>query len=587
MLGVYAVLNKYSNKKLLESKIIFDKSHNLKTVTNLNSTFSLVYPNKSRDYAYFSNKTGFILIDGFVFDNNGKRIYAKELFELITNELDIIKNFNGEFFIVYNHKDETYCFNDIFGQRQHYISNLKSEISIAPSPGVSLDILDLKKNLNKKSFLTFILTNKIRYQDQSIWNNSKIYPPASILIHKKDNFKFDKYWTLTHANTIQKFDSELFIELYKKAVNQRVLSNNIGITLTGGLDSRSMIAAIKKSKLNNISAYTIGSNSSDEVTIAKKVANNLKLNHNVFKIDPDLYFSNEYLKYFENEDIDLIIQGVWKPFSKEINNHDYILHGLDLDVTLGGIYLTKELSKINKKQDFIDYVLKNNLRIDNKNINALFKKPIIDFFDINEYLTDLANDFEGKNFLEKYDKFIMQNSMNRVILQRYRGIRRHVETISPMYDRKLLDYIFSLNINERVNYKSFYPFINQLTPDLCKINYQRTGLPANIPVKYWKKNQLIQTQTEELYRKIARDSNGNKLIPYNKYYTNADEWMRFNKIWVNYLFEMLQSKNSIIRKDWINGKYVDKLINEHINHKKSNFGILLTLISAEYFLRTT
>ena len=156
-----------------------------------------------------------------------------------------------------------------------------------------------------------------------------------------------------------------------------------------------------------------------------------------------------------------------------------------------------------------------------------------------------------------------------------------------MYDRKLLDYIFSLNINERVNYKSFYPFINKLTPDLCKINYQRTGLPANIPVKYWKKNQLIQTQTEELYRKIARDSNGNKLIPYNKYYTNADEWMRFNKIWVNYLFEMLQSKNSIIRKDWINGKYVDKLINEHINHKKSNFGILLTLISAEYFLRTT
>ena len=587
MLGVYAVLNKYANKTLLESKITFDKSHNLKTITNQNNTFSIVYPDISENYAYFSNKSGFILIDGFVFNDNGKRIYSAELFELITNNLDIIKNLNGEFFIVYNFKCETYFFNDVFGQRQHYISKLKSEISIAPSPGVSLDILGLKKNLNTKSFLTFILTKKIRYQDQSIWINSKIYPPSTILIKKKKKIKFDKYWTLIHANKIQKFDSELFIDLYKNAVNQRILSSNVGITLTGGLDSRSMIAAIEKSKLNNISAYTIGSTSSDEVTIARKVANKLNIKHNVFKIESDYYFSNEYLKYFENEDIDLIIQGVWKPFSKEINNHDYILHGLDLDVTLGGIYLTEELSKINKKQQFIDYVLKNNLRMNSESINTLFKKDVIDFFDISKYLIDLVNDVKGKNFLEKYDKFIMQNSMNRVILQRYRGIRRHVETISPMYDRKLLDYIFSLNINERVNYKSFYPFINKLTPDLCKIKYQRTGLPANIPVKYWKKNQLIQTQTEELFRKIARETNGNKFLPYNKYYTNADEWMRFNKIWLDYLFEMLQSENSILRRDWINNKYVDKLIDEHVNHKRSNFGILLTLISAEYFLRKT
>ena len=108
MLGVYAVLNKYANKTLLESKITFDKSHNLKTITNQNNTFSIVYPDISENYAYFSNKSGFILIDGFVFNDNGKRIYSAELFELITNNLDIIKNLNGEFFIVYNFKCETY-----------------------------------------------------------------------------------------------------------------------------------------------------------------------------------------------------------------------------------------------------------------------------------------------------------------------------------------------------------------------------------------------------------------------------------------------------------------------------------------------
>ena len=32
--------------------------------------------------------------------------------------------------------------------------------------------------------------------------------------------------------------------------------------------------------------------------------------------------------------------------------------------------------------------------------------------------------------------------MNRVILQRYRGIRKHVETLSPMYDRECIRVYF-------------------------------------------------------------------------------------------------------------------------------------------------
>ena len=61
--------------------------------------------------------------------------------------------------------------------------------------------------------------------------------------------------------------------------------------------------------------------------------------------------------------------------------------------------------------------------------------------------------------------------------------------------------------------------------------------------------------------------------------------MRFNSNWKKAIKELLQSENSIIRKQWIDGSYVDKLILEHQNHKKSNLGILHTLMSAELYLR--
>ena len=61
--------------------------------------------------------------------------------------------------------------------------------------------------------------------------------------------------------------------------------------------------------------------------------------------------------------------------------------------------------------------------------------------------------------------------------------------------------------------------------------------------------------------------------------------MRFNSNWMNAIKELLQSKNSIIRNQWLNDAYLDKLILEHQTHKKSNLGIIHTLMSAELYLR--
>ena len=61
--------------------------------------------------------------------------------------------------------------------------------------------------------------------------------------------------------------------------------------------------------------------------------------------------------------------------------------------------------------------------------------------------------------------------------------------------------------------------------------------------------------------------------------------MRFNSVWKNAIYELLQSGNSFIRKEWLNSEEIDQIIDDHLSHKKSNMSVIMRLMSGEIFLR--
>jgi hypothetical protein len=282
----------------------------------------------------------------------------------------------------------------------------------------------------------------------------------------------------------------------------------------------------------------------------------------------------------------LIIQGQWFPFLSDTEGKDYLLHGLDLDVTIGGIYLTDELFEIENIDELVRYI--NNESFINLDLSKkLFKKDIY-----KKYSDLVSSSVEGsilecheETLQETYDHFILMNSMNRVILQRYRAIRNKIETYSPMYDNDLIDYYAKIPIEERKNYKLFHPFMINVCGEASNIKYQRTNLPAVTPVEFWKLSQTNERQREELYRDVARDTEGEVYIPYDGYYTNVDEWLRFNETWKQATFELLQSEDSIVRSEWLNTDYLDDIINEHQGHSANHMATLMRMMSAEVFLR--
>lgn len=325
----------------------------------------------------------------------------------------------------------------------------------------------------------------------------------------------------------------------------------------------------------------------DEIGLARQVAETAGFPYREVTIDAGTSFSPENADYLDDEEIDLVIQNSWQHYLKRNSECDLILHGLDLDVTLGGIYLTPELEQVKTFDHLLDYALKNTLSISFEDLSTLFQDEIMgNAHDaIKGSLATMLASCQEESFLNTYDHFILQYSMRRVILQRYRSIRRLVDTLSPMYDCHLIDLYLRMSPKLRMQHGVFQSILMDICPDLANIPYQRTSLPPMVPRQFWRQGQQIEGQREDLLRQIACTTQGRIHVPYLRYYTNVDEWLRFDKIWMRACDELLISNNSILRQQYLKPERVDELVAEHRAHHRSNMKILHILISAEIFLR--
>lgn len=582
MLGIYMSSVAWSSD-LIKIKEKFSSV----TFTAFEIPVCLVYSKYRDSNAFYRCDSGWLLFDGAIFLNN-IQLNAETLFEIISKDgTGIVSQLNGEFLIASYVNEELIFVTDRMGQRQHCIVQTRDGFSIAPTPGMALKLSGKEKIINKPAMYYFISSKKIRLNRDTIWEGCELLQNACHYTLKPNKRLFvKKYWELEFRSSTREDYQDKLSEIYKNAVNIRT-GNKLkkGLTLTGGLDSRTMICAINEGNLADLTAVTSGMSGCTEVEYASQVAKSLNIRHEPYELNPDAIFSSDSLSYFEEEDIDLLIQGQWRLFSEPMK-YDYLLHGLDLDVTIGGIYLTDKLFEVETKKELIDYIY-NEAFLDLSESKDLFTHSAFKRFNniIDTTVESILDRCPQKNLQEQYDYFILMHSMNRVILQRYRAIRAEIDTVSPMYDIDLINYYLTIPIEERRNYTLFHPFMMSVCGDTAKIPYQRTNLPAETPVSFWSDSQKLEKKREELYRRVAKDTNGDIFIHYNGYYTNVDEWLRFNSTWRSAVFELLQSDDSVIIKDWVNKDYVTKLISDHQNHEKNNMSILVRLMSAEIFLR--
>jgi asparagine synthase (glutamine-hydrolysing) len=262
---------------------------------------------------------------------------------------DFVKKLNGDFVIAICDLKEGKLLlaNDRSGLRPHYYAMSSNNKKLLFSPEIKAILQDktFKKELNDEAIAEFFAFGEF-WDEKTLFKGVSILPPASIFIYDGKKISIEQYWHFSYSpdyNLSEEDTVEQLIEALKKSVKIRMKDNlRYGVALSGGLDSRSVVAAIDPEKRKDVPTYTFGPKDCDEVKIAKEVAQKAGTKHLSIDISPELLIDNAKQEVWLSDGRVYMGVSFDCPISKLVKDKiDVVFDGFELGETLGGNWLNE------------------------------------------------------------------------------------------------------------------------------------------------------------------------------------------------------------------------------------------------------
>lgn len=269
-------------------------------------------PSLNKDkIVYNDDKSMLIMITGEFYRDEMK--INNQLLKYILDEygrkgIDALSELNGWFSgVIYNlNNNILVLFNDRYGINRLYYYEDEQEFIFSSEAKSILKIKNSTKYINPNALLDYFTWGCV-LNNNTLYNNILLVPGGSAWIIQrsskaKRNIYFDKKkWTEQAPLKYEEFQSILKTTFSK--ILPKYLSSNgdIALSLTGGLDTRMILANIKPGDL--LQSYTYGGLKKDcyDVKIARKIADVCNLRHAVIPI------TREFIKNFSELARDTIV----------------------------------------------------------------------------------------------------------------------------------------------------------------------------------------------------------------------------------------------------------------------------------------
>ena len=252
---------------------------------------------KEESFYEFENDD-FILSTGTaIFKEKMGKEALKELFEDFISGKNVFNDLNGHFSIVISHNSNLYCFNDYLGLYRVYYDKTHTVFS---SSFLAITKALKQKSISKQELYEYIFQGafygyKTIFKEVELLSSSHIWQILSKVSKTKKSIEFDNLSDSKNFKELIGRVSNTQLEYFKML--KRVFGNKIASALSGGYDSRLMLALSKKANIS-LNLYVYGPESLEDVKIAKEITKSegFKLDH----INKDLYPKIDPEKYYEN-----------------------------------------------------------------------------------------------------------------------------------------------------------------------------------------------------------------------------------------------------------------------------------------------
>ncbi len=443
---------------------------------------------------------------------------------------------------------------------------------------------DLRTELDEQSVVEFvschfILENRTLFKDVLRLDEGTItvFQPANQGKEQEEWLKIPTH----HEERDLKSWIRIVSEKFQNSLRKR-LTRTSGMFLSGGMDSRVILAAIPKEIRQEMQAISFGVEGADDTRIALKVAKRFGINLVHLVLDIPIFRDN-FMKH------------VW--MSAGISNHmvapiaaavamldiDRIFDGFAGDAQFGGgfhdqtLILDKGKWPENPKSYLMTKVIeKGYIRPLNEAERVFSKYNRDDIIDIVE------KGIEGE--LKRFSGETAPTIIFEMILFRMRvrgntiGAQISADSVCPVmkpyYDWDFADTIMRIPANIRRYHVFYNRFIENVLPDALK-NETTTILPFD------EKAKMIR-RVKRVLRFLARKV-GVTLFP-KRGWIPIDDWIRHNEEYRNWIIDILLSERTENR-GIIDSKGIRNLLHDEIVNQKNFAMTLVNTVDLELILR--
>lgn len=493
--------------------------------------------------------------------------------------LDCFEKFDGMFAIaIWDSKQSKLILaRDRFGEKPLFYSlfshNSKKEISFASDLNSLKHSPKFNNEINKKSLKSYLINNYVN-NSECFYNNSFNVEPGTILIFQNNKVVKKKYFEIKNffkkKNNYRKFDYEEFDEVLTQSIKSRLVSDvDIGVFLSGGLDS-SLIASIIKKQNINFKSFTLGFEepSFDESDKAEYMSNYLDIKNEKFLINES-----------NLDNIDKIIMGFGEPLADTSIIPTFLLSEFaskQVKVCLGGdggdelffgydTYTASKSFDILKKYK-LDFILKNLKFL--KDILPSHKTKINYSYAIKKFID--ASNYKNENFfIHEFWRTINDNkSLSNILNKNLFDEIKNIEIDHYDIDETQMD------INSHRNMCDFKYFLERdilVKSDRCSmanslelrspfLSYDLFEYMSNLDPK----EKFNSFNKKKILKKVAKKYIPEKLIRQKKRGFNAPVSQWINKKFGNYFKDLLYSDSL---KKIFNTSQIELMLKENKERK--------------------
>ncbi|MBA2074001.1 asparagine synthase-related protein [Aeromonas veronii] len=359
------------------------------------------------------------------------------------------------------HKKKLVLISDRNGMRGLFFYHKNGYFAWASEIKAFLPMVFFEKKLNTQALSCFMDLGYL-VGDISYFEGVSLLPPATLLTYDIDADKLHSYHYWSWADIKQRnlsFDDavDALGEIVERAVGRRVdLTESLVFPISGGLDSRMLLAATHRAHPDYQGrCYTFGTKACADIVLAQQVTDIVEWPHVIYELTPDNWFEKRIPTILLTDGL-LDMQHMHGcEFVDDITKHGrFVINGYSGDAILGPSFLRTDTT---------------NQRI-NKGIAEKYYGQYVHLADIESSFYDIPH----------VEPNLLMNRVRRFTNMGTLASSPWLEHKKPFLDNELIEFVFSINDEHRLENKLYSTMLLNQFPEFYKtIPWQKTGRTIN------------------------------------------------------------------------------------------------------------